>query len=143
LSKELPFGISFIFPVCLRRHSFKPNHIATTTIIKMQRCRASGCTFNHAKHDCYLCHNHDSDHISGNCPNRRAAVLGHGTRVAAASSISLNGLQPSTIGRLGPGIYFGTIETARMVASHRNNGTAVVVFHCQVDLGKCHSILEL
>jgi hypothetical protein len=76
--------------------------------------------------------------------NNQAAMttLYHGTRVEATSNITLQGLQPSTSGRLGSGIYFATLDTAKRIGQFRNNGTAVVVFHCKVNLGICTRLIQ-
>ena len=62
--------------------------------------------------------------------------LYHGTRVSNVSSISLNGLFASTGGRLGPGLYLATLDSAQLVAEHRGNGTGFAVLEIEVDLGK-------
>ncbi|GAV01285.1 hypothetical protein RvY_12022 [Ramazzottius varieornatus] len=102
----------------------------------MPRCKADGCRWDHEKHHCALCGNDDSHHVSSDCYMRHACILGHGTKVGAASPITRSGLLMSTEGRLGPGIYFAAIPTARVIGKWRNEGEATVVYHCEVDLGR-------
>ena len=55
--------------------------------------------------------------------------------MGATSSITQSGLKESSRGRVGPGVYFATIPTAREIGKYRNDGGATVVFHCEVNLG--------
>ncbi|CAF4979131.1 unnamed protein product [Rotaria magnacalcarata] len=82
----------------------------------------------------------DDDHWQ-NCEKLLPVVcvykvyLFHGTRCSSADSILAHGLNPSTEGRLGPGIYLTTRKAARWVAEHRGNGEMWCVFEVEVDLG--------
>jgi hypothetical protein len=98
-------------------------------------CLASGCTENHNTHQCYLCGNNNSNHISANCSNRYNCFLYHGTRIYSLFPITMNGILPSSSGRLGPGVYLSTLDSARTIAHHRNNGQAVVVLKFRCNLG--------
>ncbi|GAV01287.1 hypothetical protein RvY_12024 [Ramazzottius varieornatus] len=102
----------------------------------MPRCNAVGCNWRHETHHCALCGDGDSRHVSADCPRRFACILGHGTKTGATSSITQSGLRVSSEGRLGPGIYFATIPTARVIGKWRNEGEATVLYHCEVNLGK-------
>lgn len=86
------------------------------------------------KHYCRVCGENDSNHLARNCS--QGTRLSHGTKVSNLSSISLNGLNISNKGRLGPGLYLTTEQNARNIAKHRGSGTGTCVIHCNVNLGK-------
>ena len=57
--------------------------------------------------------------------------------MTSIAGISRSGLQKSSDGRLGGGVYFvESYEEAKSIASHRGNGSVTAVFECNVRLGK-------
>ena len=66
------------------------------------------------------------------CP--QGIDLYHGTRCESLSPISASGLNASTQGRLGPGVYLTTLENATQIASHRGQGSGIIVLKCRVNL---------
>ncbi|TNV76669.1 hypothetical protein FGO68_gene10814 [Halteria grandinella] len=99
------------------------------------RCKAADCTEAHTKHYCKICKSSDSNHKARNCP--QGINLYHGTKVSVISKIISEGLNPSTSGRIGPGIYFANLDTAMHVANSRGQGTGTVVVRCRVNASKC------
>lgn len=51
---------------------------------------------------------------------------------------SKTGLNASTSGRLGPGLYLTTKDEAFKIAKYRNSGTGVAVFEVHVNVGKTY-----
>ena len=61
--------------------------------------------------------------------------LFHGTKCEHGGSIHTEGLQASTKGRLGPGVYLTTQKEALKVAEHRGYGKSVYCIEVEVDVG--------
>ncbi|CDW80360.1 gig2-like protein [Stylonychia lemnae] len=98
-------------------------------------CRISECKKNHALHYCNICENKNSDHLPRNCPH--GIEVFHGTAVQNIPSILENGLQPSTNGTLGRGIYFAKGIEALQISVHRGDGSGFAVFKCKVNPKYC------
>ena len=82
---------------------------------------------------CRLCNNYN--HSTKNCS--ATTTLYHGTKVSNVTSICRNGLNASSSGRIGPGVYFaGSKDIAKKIASYRGSGTGTCVVICKVNLGK-------
>ncbi|CEM31348.1 unnamed protein product [Vitrella brassicaformis CCMP3155] len=93
----------------------------------MLRCRAAGCTENHAKRYCRVCRTKDSDHRAMNCPTLTAKYTSgrcvgyHQTSPDRGQQITQSGvMQPSASGAAGCGIYFAIRpnETQRKAHNH-------------------------
>ena len=81
----------------------------------------------------------NSQDFSQDCCKGRSPY--HGTRLSSIKGISSKGLQPSTKGRLGPGIYFtDSFNVAKEISLHREAGEGGAVFECNVNLGKIKSL---
>lgn len=68
--------------------------------------------------------------------------LFHGTRSKHRVSIDNQGLLPSEIGRLGPGIYLASREIAEAVAKDRNRDEIAYIVQVDVDLGNMKELGE-
>ena len=102
-------------------------------------CKVYGCSEKHKSHYCRLCGCENSKHFSQDCLKGRK--LYHGTRLSSIKGISSKGLQPSTNGRLGSGIYFtDSFNVAKEISLHREAGEGGAVFECNVNLGKIKSL---
>ena len=98
-------------------------------------CKVNRCSEKHKSHYCRLCGCKNAKHFSQDCPKGRR--LYHGTRLSSIKGISSEGLQPSTKGRLGPGIYFAeSFNDAKEISLHRGAGEGGAVFECNVNLGR-------
>lgn len=97
-------------------------------------CKVPTCWEKHDKHSCRLCKNKDSDHFTSDCP--KGQILYHATQIQFVSAILKNGLKPSATGRMGPGIYFTTLEHVKPIAQHisqnRAKGSGIAIFKAQV-----------
>ena len=81
------------------------------------RAKSDWCTEKHSRHFCRLC-DEKIQIIS------QATTLYHGTAADAVTNITEEGLRLSSIGHLGPGIYFvDTLDKAMKIAQgkHHNN----------------------
>ena len=93
----------------------------------------------HKSHHCRLCGAKNSNHFSQDC--RKGRKLYHGTSLSSIKGISSKGLQPSTSGRLGPGIYFAdSFDVAKGISLHRDPGEGGAVFECNVNLGRIKNL---
>ena len=78
------------------------------------------------------------NHFSQDCPKGRR--LYHGTRLSSIKGITSKGLQPSSSGRLGPGIYFTqNFDVAKRISLHRDERGGAV-FECNVNLGRIKNL---
>lgn len=98
-------------------------------------CKVNRCSEKGKSYYCRLCGCKNSKHFSQDCPKGRR--LYHGTRLPIIKGISSEGLQPSTTGHLGPGIYFAeSFNVAKAISRHRGAGKGGAVFEYNVNLGR-------